>query len=417
MSSFSYAALDGGKTVRGRIEAPSAEAAKTALGAKGLFVTSVKEEASFFQRDVRLTKRLRLADQAWLARQLSVLAEAGLDMPSTLRLLARQKKGQPVGKLADVMRDELLAGRSPSAVTAAHKDELGPLFASMVAAGEQSGVLPTTLNQLAGLLESRASMRKKTRAALMYPSAVIAVTGALALVILFVIVPIFSKMFAQFGAKLPAPTLILENASHFCLHHWYAVPLLGVLGVLGVWWGSRQEKIAYAVSATSLRLPIVGHLLSKSALARVSSTISTMMGSGTDVLTVLAYAAQATSNRVWQSVLTRAPDLLRGGRNFSDSVAQATQETSGTDGSFDVLAQMIEVGERSGATPDVLGRLSKALTEEVETGLATLESALEPVLILIVGIVVGSMIVALYLPIFHIITVLGNQSPGSQSGG
>ena len=411
MSSFSYAALDGGKPVNGRLEAPSAEAAKAALAAKGLFVTSVKPEASFFQRDFRLTKRLKLADQAWLARQLSVLADAGLGLPAALGLLARQKKGKAVGALAEQMRTELLAGRSPSAVTAAHQDELGSLFASMVAAGEQSGVLPVTLNQLAGLLETRASLRKKTGAALTYPAAVIVVTAVLALVILFVIVPIFGKMFAQFGAKLPGPTLLLVNVSHFFVGHWYALPIiLAALGALA-WWGRRQEKVAYLVSSWSFKFPIVGHLLSKSALARVASTISTMMGSGTDVLTVLAYAAQATSNKVWSTTLTRVPDLLRSGRSFSDSVAQAATETPGTDSNFEVLAQMVEVGERSGATPAVLGRLAKSLTEEVEAGLSTLESSLEPLLIVVVGAVVGTMIVALYLPIFHIITVLGNQTP------
>ena len=411
MSSFSYAALDGGKPVTGRLEAPSAEAAKAALVAKGLFVTSVKAETSLFQRDFRLTKRLKLADQAWLARQLAVLAEAGLGLPAALGLLARQRKGKAVGTLAEQMRTELLSGRSPSAVTAAHQEELGPLFASMVAAGEQSGVLPVTLNQLAGLLETRASLRKKTRAALTYPSAVIVVTAILALVILFVIVPIFGKMFAQFGAKLPGPTLLLVNVSHFFVGHWYALPvLLAAVGGLA-WWGRRQEQVAYKVSAWSFKFPIVGHLLSKSALARVASTISTMMGSGTDVLTVLAYAAQATQNKVWSTALTRVPDLLRSGRSFSDSVAQAAQETPGTDANFEVLAQMVEVGERSGATPAVLGRLAKSLTVEVEAGLSTLESSLEPLLIVVVGAVVGTMIVALYLPIFHIITVLGNQTP------
>jgi len=411
MSTFSYAALDGGKPVNGSLEAPSAETARAALAAKGLFVTSIKAETGFFQRDFRFTKRLKLADQAWLARQLSVLADAGLGLPAALGLLSRQKKGKVVGNLAEQMRTELLAGRSPSAVTASHQDELGPLFASMVAAGEQSGVLPVTLNQLAELLETRASLRKKTRAALTYPSAVIVVTAVLALVILLVIVPIFGKMFAQFGANLPGPTLLLVNVSHFFLGHWYALIILfAALGGL-VLWGRRQEKVAYLVSSWSFKFPIVGHLLSKSALARVASTISTMMGSGTDVLTVLAYAAQATQNRVWSTVLTSVPDLLRSGRSFSDSVAQAAQETPGTDSNFEVLAQMVEVGERSGATPAVLGRLAKSLTEEVETGLSTLESSLEPLLIVIVGAVVGTMIIALYLPIFHIITVLGNQTP------
>ena len=413
MSSFSYAAIDRGRPVTGRLEAPSAEAAKAALTAKGFFVTSVKADASFFQRDLRLRKRLRLADQAWLARQMAVLAEAGLGLPAALGLLSRQRKGKGVGELAEKMRTELLAGGSPTAVTAAHQDELGTLFASMVAAGEQSGVLPVTLSQLAGLLETRASLRKKTRAALTYPTAVVAVTGVLALVIMFVIVPIFGKMFAQFGAKLPGPTLLLLSVSHFCVSHWYALPLIFGAIFGAVWWGRRQEKVAYAASVVSLRAPVVGHLLSKSALARVASTISTMMGSGTDALTVLSYAAQATQNKVWAAVLTRVPDLLRGGQTFSGAVTQAAAETPGTDANFEVLAQMVEVGERSGATPQVLGRLAKSLTEEVEAGLTTLESSLEPVLIVIVGAVVGAMIIALYLPIFHIITVIGNQTPSS----
>lgn len=411
MSSFSYVAVDRDKPVRGRIEAANPEAAKAALVAKGLFVTSVKQETSFFQRDFRLSKRLPLADISWLARQLAVLSEAGLGLPAALGLLAKQKKGKSVGNLAEQMRVELLAGRSPSAVTASHQDELGPLFASLVAAGEQAGVLPDTLNQLAGLLETRASLRKKTRAALTYPAAVVVVVAILAVVILMVIVPVFGKMFAQFGAKLPGPTLIMVNASHFLLSHWYALPLILFGGGGLVWWGSRQERVTYAVSAGIMRAPIVGNLLSKSALARVASTISTMMGSGTDVLTVLAYAAQATSNKVWAATLTRVPDHLRSGRSFSDAVTQAASETPGTDINFDVLAQMIEVGERSGATPQVLGKLATSLTEEVETGVSTLESSLEPLLILIVGGVVGSMIIALYLPIFHIITVLGNQTP------
>jgi type IV pilus assembly protein PilC len=411
MSSFSYVAIEGDHSVRGTVEATSAEAAKASLVAKGMHVTSVKEVKSFLQGELRLRKRLKTVDLAWLARQMAVLTDAGMGLPAALGLLARQRKGKAVGNLAEKMRQELLSGSSPSMVAATHQEELGSLFVSLVAAGEQSGVLPTTLSQLADLLESRARLRKKTRAAVTYPAAVVVVTFALAIIILMVIVPIFGKMFASFGAKLPGPTLVLVNISHFLTSHWYAVPLIIAAIGAGAWASAKQQQVKYFVSYLSLRAPIVGQLISKSSLARVASTISTMMASGTDVLTVLAYAAQSTSNQVWAAVLTKAPDLLRSGQSFSQSMSLAAQSTPGTDINFEVLAQMVEVGEQSGATPNVLGHMAKSLSEEVESGLATLESSLEPLLICIVGAVVGTMIVALYLPIFHIVTVLGNQGP------
>jgi type IV pilus assembly protein PilC len=371
------------------------------------------ESGSFWGREFRLRKRVRLADQAWLARQLAVLARAGLGLPPALGLLAHQRPGKAVGDLAKAMREELLAGRSPSSVTKAHEDELGPLFSAMVGAGETAGVLPTTLAKLADLLETRLKLRKKTRAAVSYPSIVMGMAVLLALVILLAVVPIFSRMFAQFGASLPGPTKVLVSISHFLVGHVYVVPILAVALAAGLWQANRDERVHYWASATALRLPVVGPLLSKAALARVASTIATMMGAGTDVLTVLAYAAQSTQNRVWATVLGRTPDLLRQGRSFSEALRLAAAGTRGVDGNFEVLAQMVEVGERSGSTPEVLGHLAQGVTEEVETGLETLESSLEPVLIMFVGAIVGTMIVALYLPIFHIITVLGRQTPTS----
>ncbi len=376
--------------------APAAKKARTAWG-----------------KELRLRKRVRLADQAWLARQLAVLSRAGLGLPPALGLLARQREGKAVGELARTMREELLAGRSPAAVTKAHEAELGPLFSAMVGAGETAGVLPTTLAKLADLLETRLKLGKKTRSAVSYPSIVMGMAVLLALVILLVIVPIFSRMFAQLGASLPAPTKVLVSLSRFLVGHAYVLPVLALALAGGLWWASRDERARYTASAAALRLPVVGALLGKAALARVASTIATMMGAGTDVLTVLAYAAQSTQNRVWARVLGRAPDLLRSGRGFSESLRLATAEATGTDANFEVLAQMVEVGERSGSTPDVLAHLAQGVTEEVETGLETLESSLEPLLIMFVGAVVGTMIVALYLPIFHIVTVLGNQTPSS----
>jgi type IV pilus assembly protein PilC len=378
---------------------------------------AAKVRTGAWAKEVRLRKKIGLADQAWLARQMAVLAQAGLSLPATLALLARQRKGKAVGRLAETMREELLAGSSPSAVTKRHEEELGPLFGAMVGAGEVAGVLPVTLARLAELLETRLRLRKKTRSAVSYPSIVLTMAVLLAFVILLVVVPIFAKMFKEFGASLPGPTKVMVALSRFFLGHLYALPLL-VLAVAGaLWWGAKDERVRYGASVLALRLPVGGELVSKSALARVASTISTMMGAGTDVLTVLAYAAQATSNRVWAAVLDRAPDLLRSGSGFSDSLRAAAAETRGTDAGFEVLAQMVEVGERSGATPQVLGHLARGVTEELETGLATLESSLEPFLIMVVGAIVGSMIVALYLPIFHIITVLGNQTATSGSGG
>jgi len=368
---------------------------------------------SVITTELRLRKRITLADQAWLARQLAVLSQAGLSMPASLGLLARQRSGKAVGKLAEQMRSGLLAGKTPSVVVAEHEDALGPMFVSMVAAGEHAGVLAATLARLADLLEVRLKLRKKTRAAVSYPVGVLCITVVLSLVILLVIVPIFGRMFAEFGASLPAPTRLLVSVSHLVLSHWYALPLVVAALIGAAVWGLRQDKIAYGASALALRLPVVGSLFSKTALARVSATISMMMSSGTDVLNVLAYASASTSNKVWSSMLDKVPELLRSGKGLSDSITVASAATPGTDVNFDVLAQMVEVGERSGTTSTVLEHLAKGVTEEVESNLETLESSLEPLLMIVVGAVVGAMIIALYLPIFHIITVIGNQTASS----
>lgn len=371
------------------------------------------EARTIWGKELRLRRRVRLADQAWLARQMAVLAKAGLGLPESLGLLARQRAGKVVGDLAEAMREELLAGRSPTTVVKAHEAELGALFSALVGAGEAAGVLPVTLAKLADLLEARLKLRSKTRSVVTYPLFVLTTAVVLALVILLAVVPVFSRMFAQMGAGLPGPTKVLVALSHGLLSHLWVLPLVALVIAGVVAWLRRDSRARYWASATSLRLPMVGSLVSKAALARVASTLSTMMGAGTDALSVLAYASQATANRVWSAVLDRAGDLLRSGHGLSRALRMAMAETPGTDTNFEVLAAMAEVGERSGSTPDVLGHLAQGLTEEVETGLSTLQSSVEPLLIVVVGALVGSMIIALYLPIFHVVTVLGHQTPTS----
>src|SRR5579875_1171632 len=329
------------------------------------------EARTIWGKELRLRRRVRLADQAWLARQMAVLAKAGLGLPESLGLLARQR------------------------------------------AGEAAGVLPVTLAKLADLLEARLKLRSKTRSVVTYPLFVLTTAVVLALVIMLAVVPVFSRMFAQMGAGLPGPTKVLVALSHGLLSHLWVLPLVALVIAGVVAWLRRDSRARYWASATSLRLPMVGSLVSKAALARVASTLSTMMGAGTDALSVLAYASQATANRVWSAVLDRAGDLLRSGHGLSRALRMAMAETPGTDTNFEVLAAMAEVGERSGSTPDVLGHLAQGLTEEVETGLSTLQSSVEPLLIVVVGALVGSMIIALYLPIFHVVTVLGHQTPTS----
>jgi len=402
---YAYVAYQGPRETSGRLDAPDEAAARAMLRSDGMIVTKLGADRASggFGREIRLRKALKLADVAWMARQLAITTESGMSLTQAMQMLSRQRAKTGIGKVLDDMHTRLLAGSSTSAAFKAHEAKLGALCVAMISSGEAGGELGTSLSKLATLLETRDRLRRKVRSALVYPLGVFFLTMVIALVMVVFIVPIFVKLFAQLGGKLPLPTLVLVGISKTVTHDIWVLPVAAVAA--GVGW--RQLRTHHTtrlfLDRLSLRLPVIGTLLTKAALARVSSTLGTMLSAGVPLLQALVYAQAAAGNLVFADAFGGCGEAVKDGMSLSAALARYRSVP-------EVLPQMIRVGEEAGSVDEVLSRYASRVQVEVETTVEGLTALIEPLLVVAVGLVVGSMVVSLYLPLVRIITLAGNTN-------
>lgn len=403
MPTFAYVGYRGPAPTDGTVDAPTEAVAREILRSDGLIVTSLASDkvSGGLRREIRFRKALKIADTSWMARQLAITTESGMPLARAMSMLARQRSSDTIGKVLADMNERLLAGSTASSAFRAHEAELGPLCVAMVSSGEVSGELGASLSKLAVLLETRDRLRRKVRSALVYPIGVFALSLVIALVMVIFIVPIFVKLFAQLGSKLPLPTLILVGISNTITANIWILPLAAV--AIGVGWHQLRthHDTRKFLDKASLRLPVIGGLLTKAALARVSSTLSTMLSAGVPLLQALDYAQAAAGNLVFADALGGCGDAIREGISLSSAMSRYPEVP-------EVLPQMIRVGEEAGSVGEVLERYSKRVETEVETTVEGLTAMIEPILVVAIGMLVGSMVVALYLPLVRIISVAGN---------
>ncbi len=405
MPDFAYVAYRGATASTGSIEAASEAAARDMLRSDGFVVAelSVDRASSGLRREIRLRKALKLSDVAWAARQLAITTTSGMSIPQALGMLSRQRRASSIGKVLGDIRTRILGGASAAGAFAAHAAELGELCVAMVASGEAAGELGASLSKLANLLETRERLRRKVRSALMYPAGVFTLALVITLVMIVFIVPIFAKLFAQLGGKLPLPTRIVLTASHVITHNIWILPLAAVAAGFG-WHQARSHHDSRKfLDRLALRAPVVGGLLTKAALARVGSTLSTMLAAGVPLLQALSYSQAAAGNLVFADALEGCGEAVRDGTSLSEAMSRYPEVP-------EALAQMIRVGEEAGSVAEVLERYSRRVETEVEATVEGLTSLIEPLLIVSIGILVGSIVISLYLPLVRIITLAGNPS-------
>lgn len=408
MPTYAYVAYQGPRETTGRLEAPDETAAREMLRSDGMIVTKLGADrvSGGLRREIRFRKALKLSDVAWMARQLAITTESGMSLTQAMLMLSRQRGKTSIGRVVGDMHTRLLAGSSTSAAFKAHEAELGELCVAMISSGEASGELGPSLSKLASLLETRERLRRKVRSALVYPIGVFCLTMIIALVMVIFIVPIFVKLFAQLGGKLPLPTLVLVDISKTVTHNIWVLPVVVI--ALGVGW--RQLRTHHTtrlfLDRTSLRLPVVGTLLTKAALARVSSTLATMLSAGVPLLQALTYAQSAAGNLVFADAFGGCGEAVKDGMSLSAAMARYRSVP-------EVLPQMIRVGEEAGSVDEVLSRYADRVQVEVETTVEGLTALIEPLLVVAVGLVVGSMVISLYLPLVRIISLAGSNSSGA----
>ncbi|GAB2694282.1 type II secretion system F family protein [Thalassiella azotivora] len=399
---YEYAVRDRrGQTVTGKLEAANEAALVTRLKGMGYAPLSVKETGQGMNRELTLPggNRVKLKDLAIMSRQFATMISSGLSLMRALTILAEQTESTGLAKVLGEVRQDVETGAALSVALAKHPNVFPPLMVNMCRAGEVGGFLDTVLLQLADNFEAEVKLRGKIKSAMTYPvvvliMAVLAVGG-----MLIFIVPVFAKMFDDFGGELPAPTKVLVFLSEQMA--WFAPTTVVTLVVLAVVWSriKNRQGVRNAVDPLKLKTPVFGELFRKVALSRFARNLGAMVRAGVPILQALDIVADTTGNEVLAKAVRDVQVSVRNGESLAGPLENHKVFPS-------MVVQMLAVGEDTGALDTMLMKLSDFYDDEVEATTESLTALMEPLMIAVLGGLVGGMIVALYMPIFKIFELI-----------
>jgi type IV pilus assembly protein PilC len=364
-------------------------------------VTPVKAKAEAGPKKGKLGKGVTAKSLAIFVRQFSVMIDAGLPLVQCLEILGTQEEDANFAATILQTRSDVENGQSLADAMRKHPKTFDPLFTNMVAAGEAGGILDTILKRLATYIEKAVKLKGQVQSAMIYPIAVIAIAGIVVAAILWKVIPTFAGMFASLGAELPLPTRVVIQLSNLLVRFGWMV----IVGGVALGWAFKQYYATTngrrVVDATVLKLPILGLIMRKIAVARFCRTLSTLISSGVPILDGLDITARTSGNAIVEDSILSTRKSIEGG----NSIAAPLKET----GVFPpMVVQMISVGEATGALDTMLGKIAEFYEEEVDTAVAGLLTLLEPVMIAFLGVAVGGIVIAMYMPIFDLISKLAN---------
>lgn len=398
---FSYRAVDprGGALSKGTMEATGEGAVIVKLRAQGLLPLQVQPVAKTgLNREVRLfgqERRVKLKALALFASQLSSMINAGLPLMRSIDIVLEQTEDAAMQSALVAVQADLESGLSLSAAFAKRPRAFPPLLVSLVKVGELGGFLGQSLELVSHTYRADAELQDKLRAASTYPAVVLVIALVAVIGMVTFIVPVFEKMFASLGGQLPLPTQILVTVSHNMV---WILPLLVVLAGGGWYWWLRNrdtEAFRKVVDPYKLKMPIFGKLTTKIAVARFTRNLAMMLQAGVPLLQALDTVGKAANNYAIEEAVGNVQKSVRDGRSFAAPLAKAAVFPP-------MVAQMVAVGEESGTLPDMLGSVADLYETEAKTATEQLASTLEPILIVLIGILIGGMVLTLYLPIFGI---------------
>jgi type IV pilus assembly protein PilC len=387
-----------GKAVSGERVADNKEAVMALLRRDQILVSSVKEKG----KEIALPKLgggVPSKDLAIFVRQFSVMIDAGLPLVQCLEILGSQQDNKNFAKILQQTRMDVEGGASLADAMRKHPKAFDDLFTNMIAAGEAGGILDTILKRLATYIEKAVKLKAQVKGAMMYPVAVITIAGIVIAVILWKVIPTFAAMFAGLGAELPLPTRIV-----IAMSQWFArlLPFMVVFVVLGTFLFRRYYAThggRRMVDGMVLKLPILGEIMRKIAVARFCRTLSTLMSSGVPILDGLEITARTAGNAIIEDAIMS----VRKGVESGLTVAQPLRESKVFPS---MVVQMIGVGEQTGALDAMLGKIADFYEEEVDQAVANMLTLMEPVMILFLGVTVGGIVISMYLPLFDLISKL-----------
>ncbi|MDR3228102.1 MAG: type II secretion system F family protein [Puniceicoccales bacterium] len=403
MAKFKYKALDiNAKTQSGSIDAANESAARALLIARQLKVTEISEEAGFFgggkgkKSGTVRTGKVKIELLTIFTRQLATLLKAGLPLLRALEILRKQEKNQNLKNIVASLCENVQSGNNISESMMQHSKAFDYLYTNMIRAGEAGGVLDRVLDRLAGFMEKSVKLKKKVKSAMTYPVVVVAVAVGIVYLLMVKVIPTFESMLAAQKTQLPELTRIVVGISRFLTEYWYALPFLIFALVTGGKAIVNTKRGKRILDKLIFRIPKVGTFVTVAAVARFARTFGTLMASGVPILQAITITRDTMGNVVIGEALTNIHDRVRDGEPLSVPLEQSNVFPA-------MVVSMIQVGEETGQLPEMLNRVADTYDEEVDNTVSGLTSIIEPLLIVFLAAVVGTIVIAMFLPMISLI--------------
>jgi len=400
MANFQWKGRDrNGNPQSGVMAGDSKEAVIAALRRQQILVTTVKEKG----KEIALPKfggGIKSKDIAVFTRQFSVMIDAGLPLVQCLDILGQQQENKSFQKILVQIRQDVEGGSSLAESMRRHPQAFDDLYVNMVGAGEAGGILDTILQRLAVYIEKAVKLKAQVRSAMIYPVAVVTIAVIVVYVILWKVIPVFASLFEGLGAQLPFLTRMVVALSKFIGHFWWLIFMVIFAVIFGLRQYYETEQGRYQIDKIVLKAPVIGGLMRKISVSRFCRTLGTLLSSGVAILDSLDITARTSGNAVIEEAIFEVRKAVESGRTIADPLAQTNEFPP-------MVCQMIAVGEQTGAMDTMLSKIADFYEDEVDVAVEGMMSLIEPVIIAFLGVVIGVIVVAMYLPMFSLISQIG----------
>lgn len=403
MPEFTYKVKIAGRTLKKTIEAPTKEAAiKMVKNKTGADLKSVKpkpKEIKIAFLEKLTTPKITTKNITIFVRMFATMIDAGLPLVQCLEILSNDPENPAMASLLKKIRSDVEEGSTFADALRKHPKYFDNLFVNLAEAGEAGGILDTILNRLATYMEKNEAIKAKIKGAMIYPAVVVTVAVVVVGVLLVFVIPVFAALFTEMGAELPLPTRIVMALSDF-LQRWIIVIIVAVMALgyaFKKYYATEQGRVV--IDSLTLKLPLFSDLIVKSSVARFTRTLGTLISSGVPILDSLEITARASGHAIIEMAILATRDSIKEGKTIAEPL-EATEVFPG------MVVQMIGVGEQSGALDSMLAKIADFYEEEVDNAVEALTSAMEPLMIVILGTTVGGVVVAMYMPIFSMVNAL-----------
>jgi type IV pilus assembly protein PilC len=399
MAVYTYRGRTAAGTVAGEIEAGDRVTAVAQLRSRGITATSVQERKAKAPAAKRFRGKVKDRDLAIYTRQFSTMVDAGLPIAQCLTILGEQSESKTLREVTANIARDVEGGATLADSFRKYPRTFDDLFTNMIQVGESGGVLDVVLQRLSGYIEKAAALKRKVKSAMVYPITIISVAVLVIIFMMTFVIPTFAQMFANMGADLPLPTQIVLWMSSFTRRYILVIlaAIAGFIYALRRYY--RTDQGSQVIDAFMLKVPVIGVLVRKVAVARFTRTLGTLISSGVPILEGLRITARSAGNRVVEKAVMQARAAVTAGRTLAEPLKASPVFPP-------MVVHMISVGENTGALDQMLNKIADFYDDEVDAAVSALTALLEPLMIVFLGVIVGGLVVAMYLPIFRMVTLI-----------